>query len=519
MADYKIQDTTLKAIADSIRSKTGSTEGLYPTEMASAIDGITVGADYDIIEDLEIDLDLSEGNQTLYAPNGSLVKSAIINKPETLLSENIAKDIEIAGIVGTLEAEQHTLLEDMELELNLAEGNQELTVPDGYAVKSAIIKKPDTLIPENIAEGINIAGVIGTFKGSGSGNVEGFATVTFMNGNEVIYTRPVYIGDDCPDPVTQGRIETPTKESTAQYDYTHNGWASVDGGTANSNVLKNIQADTVVYSAYKESVRYYTITYFDEDGTTVLHTEQLAYGDIPSYAPTKEGAAFDKWTPTIAAVTGNASYTASWKTGLVAYGDCGENGDNATWELSVTGVLTISGIGNMMDNANKQWSSYEDNITSVVIEDGITNIGSFAFYECGSIASVTISDSVTSIGDSAFRALSLTDIDLPNNITSIGNFAFLGCQFTSIVLPNSLTNIGTKAFMFANLLESVNIPKSVTTIGESVFYGTSLNVATFEDTEGWVAGDISLASSDLANPTTAATYLKTTYYKKVWTNT
>lgn len=454
MAKYTIEDTTLINIADSIRSKTGSTDGIFVADMASAIDGIS------------------------------------------------AEDV-------------CTVLEDLEIDLNLSDGNQTLSVSDGSLVKSAIIKKPDTLKPENIAEGIDIAGVIGTFEGSG--NVEGFATVTFMNGNEVIYTRPVYIGDNCPDPVTQGRISKPTKESTVDTVYTHSGWTSADGGTADSSVLKNIQEDIVVYSAFAESVRLYTITYYDEDGTTVLHTEQLAYGDMPSYIPSnKEDAVFNEWIPTLSIVSENTSYIASWKTGIVAMGNCGEN---AKWELSVTGVLTISGTGDMIDNTREQWVSYENDITSVIIEDGITNIGSFAFYGCASIASVTIPNSVISIGDSAFRALSLTDIDLPNNITSIGDFAFLGCQFTSIVLPNSLTNIGTKAFMFANLLKSVNIPKSVTTIGNSAFCGTSLNVATFEDTEGWVAGDISLASSDLANPTTAATYLKTTYYNNVWTNT
>lgn len=153
--------------------------------------------------------------------------------------------------------------------------------------------------------------------GSGGGSVEGFVTVTFMNGNVEVFSRPVYIGDDCPDPVTQGRIETPTKESTAQYDYTHNGWALANGGTANSNALKNIQADTVVYSAYSSTVRKYTITYYDEDGTTVLHTEQVAYGVVPSYEPTHstdpENYIFDKWEPTATNVTGDTNYVVVWK--------------------------------------------------------------------------------------------------------------------------------------------------------------------------------------------------------------
>ena len=151
----------------------------------------------------------------------------------------------------------------------------------------------------------------------GSGGVgEGFVTVTFMNGNEVIFTRPVYIGDDCPDPVTQGRIEAPTKESTAQYNYMHNGWALADGGTASSNALKNIQVDTVVYSAFKESERLYTIRFFD--GETLKQTLSLAYDtvpnpDTPTHSTDPDHYVFDKWEPTITKVMGNADYIAVWR--------------------------------------------------------------------------------------------------------------------------------------------------------------------------------------------------------------
>lgn len=326
MAKYIIEDTTLKAIADSIRAKKCVTEEIKVADMPTIIDSVDVADLCEVINGLNINLDFSEGDCAYYAPNGSLVQSAIIMKPYTLLPENIAKDVEIAGVVGTLEVEQHTMLEDMELELNLAEGNQELSVPDGYAVKSAVIKKPDTLIPENIAEGIEIAGVVGTFKGGG-GSVEGFATVTFINGDTVVYTRPVYIGDDCPDPVTQGRIEAPTKESTAQYDYTHSGWASADGGTADDSVLKNIQGDTVVYSAFAESERLYTIRFLD--GETVLQSLSLAYGtrptpDTPTHTTDPDHYVFDTWNPTISLVTGDTDYSVVWKEKLALY--------DYTWE-------------------------------------------------------------------------------------------------------------------------------------------------------------------------------------------
>lgn len=150
----------------------------------------------------------------------------------------------------------------------------------------------------------------------GGGSAEGCVTVTFMNGANVLLTRPVYIGDDCPDPITQGRIETPTKESTPQYNYTYSGWTSVDGGTADGSILKNITEDKVIYATFTETVRTYTVTFYDEDGTTVLHTQQVAYGTMPSYTPNKNNYTFKGWTPSLEAVTGNASYTANWEVAL-----------------------------------------------------------------------------------------------------------------------------------------------------------------------------------------------------------
>lgn len=59
------------------------------------------------------------------------------------------------------------LMDDVTIELKFADENMPISVPDGYLVKEATVIKPSTLIPDNIAEGIEIAGVIGTHKGGG----------------------------------------------------------------------------------------------------------------------------------------------------------------------------------------------------------------------------------------------------------------------------------------------------------------------------------------------------------------
>ena len=149
--------------------------------------------------------------------------------------------------------------------------------------------------------------------------------------------------------------------------------------------------------------------------------------------------------------------------------------DGLTWTLDYDGKLTISGTGAMKDydyNDNQSPVCKNWNVKKVVIEDGVTSIGSYAFTSCSSLTSITIPSSVTSIGDDAFGdCTELTDITIPDSVTSIGNSAFASCrQLISITIPDSVTSIGTATFSGCKNLTSITIPDSVTSIGESAFY-------------------------------------------------
>ena len=126
----------------------------------------------------------------------------------------------------------------------------------------------------------------------------------------------------------------------------------------------------------------------------------------------------------------------------IASGTCG---DNLTWELTADSVLTISGTGTMNNSSSSsraQWYDYRSSIKSVVIEEGITSIGNYAFNACSGLASVTIPNSVTSIGNYAFNDCSgLTSVTIPNTVTSIGRSAFYGCTNLKTVYNNSNLNI------------------------------------------------------------------------------
>ena len=198
-------------------------------------------------------------------------------------------------------------------------------------------------------------------------------------------------------------------------------------------------------------------------------------------------------------------------TALAAYvvtsGTCGAE---VTWTLDSEGVLTISGSGDMDDSKIVQ-SDYRSLVKSAVIAEGVTSIGEFAFYKCGSLTSVTIPDSVTSIGAWAFNeCTSLTSVTIPDSVTSIGEYAFYKCtSLTSVMIPDSVTSIGVGAFSNCTSLTSVTIPNSVTSIGRSAFFlCTSLTSVTIPDSVTSIGDSaffdcISLTSVTIPNSVTS----------------
>ena len=179
---------------------------------------------------------------------------------------------------------------------------------------------------------------------------------------------------------------------------------------------------------------------------------------------------------------------------IVANGTCGAEGNenSVTWSLDSDGTLTISGSGAMWDYSTANigskkrapWFEHKDNITTVIIEEGVTTIGTYAFWRCEQLTEITISATVTTIGNSAFMLCeSLIQITIPQSVTSIGEFAFSGCRsLTSVTLPNSISTIQQNTFANCTSLTSITIPEGVTTIGPCAFCDcTSLNSITIPE--------------------------------------
>ncbi|MBO4962287.1 MAG: leucine-rich repeat domain-containing protein, partial [Clostridia bacterium] len=136
---------------------------------------------------------------------------------------------------------------------------------------------------------------------------------------------------------------------------------------------------------------------------------------------------------------------------------------------------------------------------SIEIPNSVESIGDDAFCECYSLTSVTIGENVTSIDDNAFEnCYSLTSIEMPDSLTSLGSYCFSGCSsLTSIKIPSNVTSIGSYCFSGCRSLTSVNF------INTSGWWVSTSSSATSGKT---------ISSTDLANTSTAATYLNSTNY-------
>jgi hypothetical protein len=163
-------------------------------------------------------------------------------------------------------------------------------------------------------------------------------------------------------------------------------------------------------------------------------------------------------------------------------GMCGEN---VSYDFNKeTGVLTLSGIGAMYDYSSNREDAVNPSpffrdkngveinssiIKKLIIEDGITYIGSYAFIGRRGLTEVEMGNSVLSIGINAFSNSGVKDIKLSNELVSIGSRAFSGTwALETISLPNSLRSIGSGVFSGSGITE-IEIPESVCEIPSNAF--------------------------------------------------
>jgi hypothetical protein len=193
-------------------------------------------------------------------------------------------------------------------------------------------------------------------------------TVTFKNWDgTVLDTQKVVEYGDAVDPVTSGRIQTPTRPADAQYTYTYSSWSSP---------FTNVAADRTISAQYTATVRSYTIRFLN--GTSVLQSSEVEYGATPTYSGTtpegSNGTIFAGWSPEITVVTGAQDYVTQFveltvPSAVKAFAEC-------SWaEIKAVAV-------NGHKNASNQWC---------ITRNGVEEV----WWDIGDEKDITLSDGET----------------------------------------------------------------------------------------------------------------------------
>ena len=138
--------------------------------------------------------------------------------------------------------------------------------------------------------------------------------------------------------------------------------------------------------------------------------------------------------------------------------------------------LTLSGAGAIPDYpiAETPWHELREHIKAIVLREGVTRIGDYAFYDCTALTSVEIPEGVTQIGESAFACCqSLESVTIPGSVTEIGEGAFESCDsMLALELASGLKCVGAFAFSECVALRELVLPDTVERIERSAFAGT-----------------------------------------------
>lgn len=197
----------------------------------------------------------------------------------------------------------------------------------------------------------------------------------------------------------------------------------------------------------------------------------------------------------------------------------GTCGDSMTWSLDLgTGAMTISGSGDMKGYSDgyygggAPWKDHMASITSVVVEEGVVTIGTYAFFQATNLTRVSLPYGLLRIGAYAFCGCSnLIDVELPDSLMRIDAAAFIGIGATEIKLPHSLIRIDENALQDCSM-EEITIPYGASQADYRAIFSTDIqNFHAEPDNPVYTSVDGVLFSKDMktlvvypsANPRTS----------------
>ncbi len=302
--------------------------------------------------------------------------------------------------------------------------------------------------------------------------------------------------------------ETPTKPSSAQYNYTFYGW---------TGELTDITEPTDTTATFTSAIRQYTITFINENSAQ-LQTGTLDYGATPAYngpTPQHSGTAADwewiGWTPEISAVTGDATYTAKYKSLLAP--KIGTNWHGSTDKTTITSLIFTpdytpaaydstwdasfdrKGLATAYRTGNEVVITWDGSLSELIECD--SNMGSM-FSNCYALTTLDVSSfdtsNVTDMRGMFIYCKALTSLNLSNfdtsNVTNMGQMFYYCPSLTTLDLSSfstsNVTNMGQMFYYCPSLttLDVSNFDTSKVTNMSYMFYNcralTTLDVSHFD---------------------------------------
>ena len=290
----------------------------------------------------------------------------------------------------------------------------------------------------------------------------------------------------------------PTKADTAEWDYSFNGW---------DKEISEVHAAQTYIATYSGVKQKYTITWKDDNGS-VLKTEKVDYGTIPSYGTAPEKAedeghtyAFNCWSPTPAEVTGEAEYTATYTSTLKKFNVVFKDYDGTvlgTKEMSYDDLMSgalcpVETEPTRADDGNLHYQFIGwDRAYTNVYPDTLVYTASYLQYYLSTdkyyVESLTTSffegeviipdtfreKPVTQIHSDAFKNRRIGGISIGKNVNYIGENAFEGCEIESISIPGTVGTIDACAFRNTTKLQEVTFHEGTSQIRSEAFLNSGI---------------------------------------------
>ena len=280
---------------------------------------------------------------------------------------------------------------------------------------------------------------------------------------------------------TQGQALTlseaqPTRSSVSAGSYTVT--LDANGGSVGTSSLTAARTTSYTFSNWNTAAGgggtgYASGGTYTNDAPATLYAQwnsSTATASVTLPTPTRDGYDFKGWAASGSAAGGvTGSYTPGGSKTLYAVWErCAKLASGTWgslyWELDNSGLLTISGSGDMdpfdtTDNTydTRAWNAYRETVRTVAIIHDVTSIGGQAFRDCTALTRVMIPASVTEIGDWAFSGCGdLTGVTIPEGVQKIGDMAFSKTGLTDITLPKTLASFSGTALEGCDNLTAIH---------------------------------------------------------------